>query len=196
MNQTLRGAVLRGRDLTLRPPVPDDAPSLFAATHGDEQRESVWTYMGYGPWPSLEDFTDWVAAAAASSDPLWLTVERDGEPIGMVTMLNYDSTHRRVELGHIWYVPAAQRTSANTEATYLLLKHSFEEYQARRVEWKCDSLNERSRAAALRLGFQYEGIFRKHMIVKGRNRDTAWFAMTDEDWPAVRENLEKLLNSY
>jgi RimJ/RimL family protein N-acetyltransferase len=111
----------------------------------------------------------------------------------MATMCNYDPVHRRIELGHIWYVPAAQRTGVNTETIYLLLKHCFEEYQTRRVEWKCDSLNESSRAAALRLGFQFEGIFRQHMIVKGRNRDTAWFGMTDGDWPEVEARLRARL---
>lgn len=192
----LQGTVLTGRDVTLRPPLPEDASPLFSSTHGDEDRERVWAYMGYGPWPNEGEFTTWVGDRAASPDPLWFTVVADGRPVGMATMLNYDRTHRRVELGHIWYIPEAQRTSANTETTYLLLRHSFDQYRVRRVEWKCDSLNQPSRRAALRLGFQFEGVFRNHMIVKGRNRDTAWFSITDLDWPSVRSNLEKLLNSY
>lgn len=190
---TLRSSTLHGRDVTLRAPQPDDSLFLYEATHGDEERESVWTYMSYGPWPSRDVFTAWVAERAASSDPLWFTVEREGRPVGMATMLNYEPDHQRLELGHIWYIPSAQRTSTNTEATYLLLKHSFEEYQCRRVEWKCDAFNQRSRAAALRLGFQFEGIFRQHMIVKGRNRDTAWFAMTDGEWPEVEARLRARL---
>ncbi|HJU80269.1 MAG TPA: GNAT family protein [Acidimicrobiia bacterium] len=190
---TLRETILHGQSVTLRPPVPDDGSSLFAPTHGDEERDSVWTYMAYGPWPSEEAFTEWVAERAASSDPLWFTVERDSTPVGMATMCNYAPEHRRVELGHIWYIPSAQRTVVNTEATYLLLKHSFESYQARRVEWKADARNERSRAAALRLGFSFEGIFRQHMIVKGENRDTVWFAMTDGDWPEVEARLRAKL---
>lgn len=192
--ETLRSASLRGNHVWLRTPRPSDADALFAPTHGDPQRESLWTYMAYGPWVSANAFTAWVAERAASSDPLWFTVESAGAPVGMATMCNYDAGHRRVELGHIWYVPSAQRTVVNTETIYLLLKHSFDEYQARRVEWKCDALNERSRAAALRLGFQFEGIFRQHMIVKGRNRDTAWFAMTDGDWPEVETRLRAKLS--
>ena len=97
---------------------------------------------------------------------------------------------RRIEIGHIWYVPAAQRTRANTEVAYLLLRRAFEELGYRRVEWKCDASNARSRTAAERLGFTFEGIFRQHMIVKGRNRDTAWFSMLDAEWPRVRRAME------
>ena len=190
---TLRGTTLHGTEVTLRPPVPDDAPGLYAGTHGDEASESVWSYMAYGPWPNQAEFTEWIAERAASADPLWFAVEHKGEAVGMATMCNYDPAHRRVELGHIWYVPAAQRTVVNTETIYLLLNHCFTEYLARRVEWKCDARNERSRAAALRLGFQFEGIFRQHMIVKGRNRDTAWFGMTDGDWPEVEARLRAKL---
>ncbi|MGH8958226.1 MAG: GNAT family N-acetyltransferase [Acidimicrobiia bacterium] len=190
---TLRGTTLHGRRVTLRPPVPDDAGDLYPATHGDPRREAVWTYMGYGPWATESAFIDWIAERAASPDPLWFTAETNGAAVGMTTLCNYNPAHRRVELGHIWYIPAAQRTVVNTEAIYLMLKQSFDEYQARRVEWKCDALNERSRAAALRLGFQFEGIFRQHMIVKDRNRDTAWFAMTDGDWPEVEARLRAKL---
>ncbi|MGH8923094.1 MAG: GNAT family N-acetyltransferase [Acidimicrobiia bacterium] len=190
---TLRSANLQGREVRLRSPRPDDAASLFPATHDDEDREAVWTYMGYGPWADEAAFADWIAERAASLDPLWFTVEWNGDPVGMATMCNYDPDHRRVELGHIWYIPSAQRSVVNTEAIFLLLKHSFEEYRARRVEWKCDALNEKSRAAALRLGFQFEGIFRQHMIVKGRSRDTVWFAITDGDWPEVEARLRAKL---
>jgi RimJ/RimL family protein N-acetyltransferase len=102
---------------------------------------------------------------------------------------------RRLELGHIWYVPDAQRGRANTETAYLLLRQAFDVWGYRRAEWKCDALNERSRAAALRLGFTFEGVFRQHMIVKGRNRDTAWFAMLDADWPSRRAAMETWLDA-
>jgi RimJ/RimL family protein N-acetyltransferase len=111
----------------------------------------------------------------------------------MVSILNADLVHRRLELGHIWYIRRVHRTAVNTESVYLLLTEAFDHYQCRRVEWKCDSLNAASRQAAERLGFTFEGIFRHHMIVKGRNRDTAWFAMTDDDWPAVQDRLERRL---
>jgi RimJ/RimL family protein N-acetyltransferase len=186
----LRGVVLTGRDVTLRPPQPErDADELFAAAHADP--ELVWTYMGYGPFSDRDQFHDWIAGNAASTDPLFLTVVSNlaQKAIGMVSILNADLANRRLELGHIWYVPSAQRTSANTEVTLLLLIEAFEHYRCRRVEWKCDSLNARSRRAAERLGFTFEGVFRNHMIVKGRNRDTAWFAMTDDEWPDRKQAL-------
>jgi RimJ/RimL family protein N-acetyltransferase len=127
---------------------------------------------------------DWLAGCAASVDPLFLAVVRreSSEPIGMVSFLNIEPAHRRLELGHIWYAPEWQRGRANREAVELMLGAAFERWGYRRVEWKCDALNERSRRAALRLGFLYEGLFRQHLIVKGRNRDTAWYSMTDEEW--------------
>ncbi len=108
----------------------------------------------------------------------------------MVSSLNVGADMRRLELGHIWYGPDAQRTRVNTECVYLMLCETFERLNYRRAEWKCDSLNERSRAAACRLGFKFEGVFRQHMIVKGRNRDTAWYAMMDEEWPLIKRNME------
>jgi len=133
----------------------------------------------------------WLEGLSGSSDPRFFAVTlADGEPIGVVSYLNAVAADRRIEIGHIWYVPAAQRTRANTEVTYLLLSHAFEDLGYRRVEWKCDALNARSRAAAERLGFTFEGIFRRHMIVKGRNRDTAWFSMLDTEWPRVRAAME------
>jgi RimJ/RimL family protein N-acetyltransferase len=101
--------------------------------------------------------------------------------------------HLKVELGSIWYSPLAQRTGANTEATYLMLRHAFG-LGYRRVEWKCDALNERSRRAALRMGFAFEGVQEYHYIVKGRNRDTAWFRILDREWPTVKILLERLLD--
>jgi len=115
------------------------------------------------------------------------------ERVGVVSFLNIVLTMRTVELGHIWYSPLVQRTSVNTEVIYLMLVEAFDALNYRRVEWKCDSLNARSRAAALRLGFSFEGIFQQHMIIKGRNRDTAWFALLDKDWPVVRHNMETWL---
>ncbi len=190
---TLLPITLAGHHVTLRPPRQGDAEPLYADSHA--QPELVWTYMSYGPWPDRDALADWVGERVSSVDPLWFTVVDNHRqtPVGMATMLNYDPVHRRLELGHIWYVVSAQGTFANTEAAYLLLRHAFWDYRARRVEWKCDSRNERSRAAALRLGFRFEGIFSQHMIVKGLNRDTAWFAMTDSEWPAAAARMEDRL---
>jgi RimJ/RimL family protein N-acetyltransferase len=192
---SLRADTITGRFVTLRRPLATDAEVLYRSTHGDQERESVWAYMGYGPWAGLDEFRSWLVGRLDSTDPLWFTVASNetGQPIGMVTILNADLPNRRLELGHIWYIPQAQRTAANTEATYQLLTEAFDHYRSRRVEWKCDSMNEKSKRAAIRLGFTFEGVFRNHMIVKGRNRDTAWFSITDSDWPGVKKSLEHRL---
>jgi RimJ/RimL family protein N-acetyltransferase len=193
---SLRADTITGRFVTLRRPLGTDAGPLYRSTHGDQEREAVWAYMGYGPWAGLDEFQTWLVERLDSTDPLWFTVASNetGQPIGMVTILNADLPNRRLELGHIWYIPEAQRTAANTEATYQLLNEAFDHYRARRVEWKCDSMNEKSKQAALRLGFSFDGVFRNHMIVKGRNRDTAWFSITDSDWPDVKMSLERRLH--
>jgi RimJ/RimL family protein N-acetyltransferase len=174
------------------------AAGLFAAAHdGSDEAARMWTYLPYGPWADEAAMRQWLDRLPASEDPLFFTVidRTAGDPVGVVTFMNIDLVMRHLELGNIWYSPRAQRTRANTESTYLMLREAFDELGHRRVEWKCDALNARSRTAAERLGFSFEGIFRRHMIIKGRNRDTAWFAMIDEDWPAVKANLERWLDA-
>lgn len=185
---------LSGETVVLRPIDPSaDAEALFASSHGDPDTESLWTYMGYGPFESSRAMSAWLEDCASSSDPRFLAVTVDDKPVGMVSFLNIVPDAFRLEVGHIWYAPAAQRTRVNTEAIYLMLSESFDRLRYRRVEWKCDALNARSSAAALRLGFTYEGLFRQHLVYKGRNRDTAWYAMLDSEWPAVKANLERWL---
>ncbi len=170
---------------------------LFACSHPDPGAAALWTYMPYGPFADEAAMGDWLASIAPSADPIFFAVvDRSTDAAaGMVSFLNIDAPMRHVELGHIWYGPVAQRTRVNTESIFLMLRHAFDDLGYRRVEWKCDALNARSRAAALRLGSSFEGIFRRHMIVKGRNRDTAWFAMIDDDWPRVRENMQRWLGA-
>jgi RimJ/RimL family protein N-acetyltransferase len=190
-------APLEGRFVSLVPVDPEaHGEGLFANAHdGSEEAARMWTYLPYGPWVSESAMRGWLDLLPASEDPLFLTVvERStGEPVGVVTFMNVDPTMRHVELGNIWYSPRAQRTRANTESVYLMLRESFDGLGHRRVEWKCDALNARSRAAAERLGFTFEGIFRQHMIINGRNRDTAWYSMLDHEWPDVRTNFERWL---
>jgi RimJ/RimL family protein N-acetyltransferase len=189
---------ITGRFVSLVPADPAaHTEALWACSHGDPRTEALWTYMPYGPFADAGAMREWLAGCAASEDPLFFAVVDlvNGTAVGMVSVLNIDPTMRHLELGHIWYGPAAQRSRANTEAAYLLLRESFDELGYRRVEWKCDALNARSRAAALRLGFTFEGIFRRHMIVKGRNRDTAWFAMLDVEWPSRKANLERWIDA-
>jgi RimJ/RimL family protein N-acetyltransferase len=173
------------------------AATLWACSHGDPATEALWTYLPYGPFPDPGAMQEWIEACAGSQDPLFFAVVdlASGDAVGMASDLNIDPVMRRLELGHIWYGPASQRSRANTEAVSLLLHEAFDDLGYRRVEWKCDALNERSRAAALRLGFSFEGIFRQHMIVKGRNRDTAWFAMLDVEWSERKANLRRWLDA-
>ncbi len=191
-------APLQGEHVRLEPLDPKAyAEQLFACSNGDLETEGLWTYMPYGPFEDLASMRAWLDPMAGSSDPSFFAVVDEGSAaaVGVTSFLNIDPVMRHLELGHIWYGPQVQRTKVNTEAVYLMLRHSFDDLHYRRVEWKCDSLNARSRAAALRLGFTFEGIFRKHMIYKGRNRDTAWYAMLEEDWPLIGANMREWLNA-
>ena len=182
-----------GKFIVLSPINPEtDAEELYRCTHGSDIREQIWTYMSYGPFDNVHGMQRWLEVGVKSEDPLFFTVHHreSKHRVGMVSFLNIISDMRRLELGHIWYSPNAQRSNVNTEAVYLMLREAFDRLKYRRVEWKCDSLNERSRLAALRLGFQFEGIFRQHMIVKGRNRDTAWYSILDNEWTDIKKNIE------
>ncbi len=186
----------KGEFITLSPVSPQaDAGELYACSHGSDMKEWIWTYMGYGPFESIHSMRKWLEDGARSNDPLFLTVHHreSRRRVGMVSFLNIASDMLRLELGHIWYSPDVQRSNVNTEAAYLMLCEAFDRLKYRRVEWKCDSLNERSRSAAIRLGFRFEGIFRQHMIVKGRNRDTAWYSILDSEWAAVKKNMQMWL---
>ena len=174
-----------------------DVAGLYRNSHGSEEKTRLWTYMAYGPFSDETNMQAWLRGCEASIDPLFLTVtSKDPERrAGMVSFLNIAPRMRSLELGNIWYSPIVQHTKVNTETIYLMLSEAFDVLQYRRVEWKCDALNARSRTAALRLGFSFEGIFRQHYIIKGRNRDTAWFAMLDRDWPSVKTNMNRWLYS-
>ncbi len=186
----------QGTYVRLVPVDPEsDVDELFSGAHGNAAAEALWTYMPYGPFGDRGAMRSWLETCASSTDPLFFTVHdlRSGRRVGMVSFLNVVSVMRTIELGHIWYQPQAQRSKINTESVYLMLCEAFDVQRSRRVEWKCNALNSRSRAAALRLGFSFEGIFRQHLIVKGRNRDSAWFSMLDREWPQVRANMETWL---
>ena len=168
---------------------------LFAGSHTPEA-EGMWSYLWYGPFASAETMQAWLDSCAVTSDPLfYAVVERaTGRAVGMCSLLRIVPDMKTLELGHIWYVPAVQGTGVNADMALTLLTAAFEQWGYRRAEWKCDALNGRSRAAALKLGFTFEGVFRQHMVRKGRNRDTAWFAMLDSDWPEKKASLERLLS--
>lgn len=169
--------------------------ALFAAQTGEGSDERTWLYMGRGPFPEEDDFREYVNTMAAGSDPAAYAVIPHGcEPAGIITYLRIEPNHGSIEIGHIWYGASIQRSPVTTEVVYLTAKHAFEDLGYRRFEWKCYANNERSKRAALRFGFQYEGTFRNHLVVRDRNRDTAWFAMTIEDWPAIKAAFEAWLD--
>ena len=168
------------------------ADGLWQALKGDDR---TWTYMGYGPFADGKVFANWLDERAIMLDPLSYAIadRASGLPLGIATLMEIRPAMRVIEVGNLVYSPALQRTVAATEAQYLLAKYVFEELGYRRYEWKCNALNAPSRRAALRLGFTFEGIFRQHMVVKGRNRDTAWFAMLDSEWPGRKAAFERWL---
>lgn len=187
---------LIGRRILLRPVDPAaDAEPLFRVSHPSTGDPAIWTYLPDGPYDSAEALRRWLAAAQRLDDPLFFTLVRlpDQEPQGNASYLRITPDHGVIEIGHIWFGTPLQRTAAATEAIYLLIAQAFDELGYRRMEWKCNALNQASRRAAERFGFRFEGIFRQHMVVKGRNRDTAWYAIIDQEWPAVREGFERWL---
>lgn len=165
------------------------AEGLFASASGDFDAEAqIWRYLSYGPFGSAEGLRSEYTRLMRLPKIQFLCVLFEGAPVGVAAFMSNEPEHRKIELGHIWYAPRVQRTRVNTETIFLMLEHVFGlGYQ--RVEWKCNALNERSRAAALRLGFVFEGVQDSHMIVKGQTRDTAWFRILSREWPAVRERL-------
>jgi RimJ/RimL family protein N-acetyltransferase len=169
------------------------ASELFGANSHD--REGIgWTYLPYGPFDDLAAFRPWVDEMASSDDPLFLAIlDRNSTAVGVASYLRINQVMGSIEVGHIRYSPLLQGTRAATEAMYLMARRAFDELGYRRYEWKCDDLNAASRRAAERLGFKHEGTFRQDRIYKGRNRDTAWYSITDAEWPAVREALEAWL---
>lgn len=188
--------IFTGRFVSLTPlHVASDGEGLFAASHDGGAGESIWRYMTVGPFANAASMSMWLHGRTAISDMISYTV-RDasgGAIIGAVSLMSIRPEHGVAELGSIWFSPASQRTRANTEANFLLLQYCFEILGYRRMEWKCDARNARSRAAAERLGYTFEGIFRQHLVVKGVNRDTTWYSMLDREWSGVRAAMRHWL---
>ena len=187
---------LTGRGVTLAP--------LDASLHGDalfegitgEGGDRLWHYLFEGPFADRAAFDIHLKRIAASEDPLFFAIlnNASGRAVGYASYMRIEPVHRVIEVGSILYTPRLQQTTLATEAMYLMARHVFEDLGYRRYEWKCNALNAPSRRAALRFGFTFEGIFRQHMIVKGRNRDTAWFSMLDSEWPVRKANFERWLD--
>ena len=189
-----RRAPLEGETVVLAP--------LDAGRHGDELfgsaegADETWLYLPYGPFSSKADFLAWLEQHAATSDPLAFAIidRRAGAARGIATLMSIVPEHGVIEIGHIWLSPALQRTRQATEAIYVLARYAFDELGNRRLEWKCDAANGPSRRAAERFGFVFEGVFRQHRMIKGRNRDTAWYSITDGEWPSRRAAFEAWLS--
>ncbi|MCJ1283572.1 hypothetical protein MMC26_002903 [Xylographa opegraphella] len=186
---------LRGRFVNLIPVSTDHTLDLFAATCGPAN-DALWTYMFSGPFPTLDAFKNHIADIAVSTDPLHFTIVSNvtSKPVGLISLMRIEPNHRVCEVGSILYGPALQRTPGATEAIYLLGRYVFEDLGYRRWEWKCNALNSPSRRAAQRFGFQPEGVFRQHLIVKGRSRDTAWFSVVDGEWEVVGRGMKEWLS--
>jgi RimJ/RimL family protein N-acetyltransferase len=187
---------LRGSHVLLRPVnAESDAAPLFSVSHAPDGDPAIWTYLPDGPYESPDHLPQMLLWAETSQNPMYFTLVglRDERPLGLASYLRITPQFGVIEIGHIWFGVPLQRTTAATEAIYLLARHAFDDLGYRRLEWKCNALNAASRQAAERFGFTFEGVLRKHQVVKGRNRDTAWYAITDDEWPAVRSGFEAWL---
>ena len=185
--------MLQGRYGRIEKLTPKHATDLWKVFAGQDQ---VWTYISFdGPFANFADFSAFIAMRAAADDPYaYAIVDTAGRAVGYFTLLRIVPHNRVIEVGHVLYSPALQRTLLGTEAQYLLARYVFETLGYRRYEWKCNSLNAASRRAALRYGFTHEGTFRQHVISKdGRNRDDTWFSRLDSEWPARKRNFERWL---
>ena len=187
--------ILDGRYARLEPLSAAHAPALFDASTGPGA-DTRFAYLFDLPPAATAEMEDWVAKAAATDDPLFSAVidKASGRPAGRQALMRITPEHGVIEIGHILWGPAISRSRVATEALYLAARHVFEDLGYRRFEWKCNDLNEPSKAAARRFGFAYEGLFRQHMWSKGANRDTAWFSMLDSEWPRLRREYDRWLD--
>jgi RimJ/RimL family protein N-acetyltransferase len=183
---------MRGRFCRVEPIEERHAADLHAANSLHPDARS-WTYLPYGPFATAVEYSDWLRRTCLGTDPLfYAVVEATGRAAGVAAYLRIEPANGSIEVGHIHFSPLLQRTPAATEAMYLMMKGAFD-LGYRRYEWKCDALNAPSRVAAQRLGLSFEGIFRQATVYKGRNRDTAWYAATDKEWPALAQAFETWL---
>lgn len=168
------------------------AQELYQAGHGTAQALRIWDYLAYGPWPDVTAYAATLRQQSASFDPVFYTIcdRGTGRACGQASFLDINAQNGVIEIGHIWFAPELQQTRGATEALYLMLRYAMSDLGYRRMQWRCNSLNAKSRRAAHRLGFRFEGIFYNHLIFKGRNRDTAWYSILDDEWPEVRRHIE------
>jgi RimJ/RimL family protein N-acetyltransferase len=185
-----------GRFARVEPLDPDrHASELFAANAEDREGRN-WTYYNYGPFASFADYRKWVEASCADTARMWHAIidQTSGTAVGVAAYANIQPAYGTIEVGGLNFSRRLQRKPAATDAMYLMMRRVFDELGYRRYEWKCDSCNLPSRAAAARLGFAYEGLFRQAMVTRGNNRDTAWFSIIDKEWPTLRAAFEAWLD--
>jgi RimJ/RimL family protein N-acetyltransferase len=187
---------MTGRFCTVEPLDPARHATQLFATYADDREGRMWTYLPRGPYASLGEYRSWAETACHGDDPLVHAIidNATGEAVGTAAYMRIEPAVGVIEIGSITYSPRLQRRPAGTEAMYLMMRRVFDELGYRRYEWKCNSLNQPSRDAAARLGFQYEGLFRQAQITRGRNRDTAWFSVIDGEWPGLRAAFERWLD--
>jgi RimJ/RimL family protein N-acetyltransferase len=185
----------KGRSVDLEPLHIRHVPDLWRAVLADPTGAS-WAYLAYGPFAEEAALRAFVGGFATAHDPMAWAVRphRSGTVDGWLTLMEIFPAHAHIEIGHIWFSPRMQRTRAATEAMFLLMRHAMDDLGYRRLTWKCNALNAPSRRAAARLGFTYEGTLRNTLVVKGRRRDTAWFSILDDEWPAQRDAIEAWLD--
>lgn len=188
-------AALPGRYCTLELLDPDRHAADLYSAYAVAPDARDWTYLPYGPFPTLAAYRDWATAASKSRDPRHYAVidNASHRAVGTLSLMRHDPANGVIEVGNVVFSRSLQRTPISTEAQFLFMRYVFDELGYRRYEWKCDNLNEPSRKSAERLGFTYEGTFLQAVVYKGRNRDTAWYAITDQRWPTVRDAFEKWL---
>lgn len=187
--------VLEGRYVRLEPLAPAHAAELYRASTPPDAAER-FAYLFETPPASEAAMRAWVETAAAAADPMMFAVidQSSGTARGRQALMRIVPEHGVIEIGSIYWGPSLAQTRGATEALYLFARHVFDELGYRRFEWKCNDRNEPSKRAATRFGFTFEGVFRQHMIIKGGNRDTAWFSMLDGEWPARRAEFERWLD--
>lgn len=188
---------LVGSDVTLEPMNAENhAAELYEASHGTEEALRIWDYLTYGPWPDTSAYSTFLRGQSASVDPIFYAIRNNttGKAVGQASFLDNHAQNGATEIGHIWFGPELQRTRGATEALFLMLSHAMDELGYRRMQWRCNALNAKSRGAARRLGFRFEGIFYNSLIFKGMNRDTAWYSILDDEWPEVRVKIQTWLD--
>lgn len=189
---TLSGALVKLEPLN----AARHGAALYRAGHGSEEALESWEFLPWGPFPSEASLCDQLRKFSADLSLVFYAIcdVRTGEAIGKATYLDIQPGAGVIEIGGIWFAPAYQRTRAATEAIFLMLSYALDDLGYRRMQWRCNALNTKSRQAATRLGFRFEGIWFNHMIVKGQNRDTAWYSILDTEWPVIRTAIETWLD--